>query len=330
MFYNKLDLFQQLKIERDEVRKDRLILEFKREVKMKKDKSIIFLLIFLLIASFSEAQVKKPKIYISVDMEGIAHVVNAQTGPGQFDYERGRKLMTSEVNAAIEGCLAAGAGEIIVADSHGNAQNIIPEDLNEKALLIRSFPRPLLQMEGIDSTFDGVIFIGYHPKEGTAEANLSHTIWGTKFDEIKVNGLVVSEALFNAAVAGHFGVPVILVGGDQNVVQEAKENFGPVETVITKVSLGFLSAKSPHPRVVQAEIREKAERAIKRIKEMRPFEVKKPVTLDITFKSIFDAETTAYLPWVKRTAGKAIRVELENIIEANRFVTALFAINNRT
>ncbi|MCX7974970.1 MAG: M55 family metallopeptidase [Candidatus Aminicenantes bacterium] len=296
---------------------------------MKRNPFFVVWAILLLLVSQLGGEAKKPKIYISVDMEGIAHVVNAQTSAGQFDYERGRKLMTAEVNAAIEGCLAAGAEVIIVSDSHGNAQNIIPEDLNEKALLIRSFPRPLLQMEGIDSTFDGVIFLGYHPKEGTPNANLSHTIWGTKFEEIKVNGLIVSEALFNAAVAGHFGVPVIMVCGDQHVVEEARKNFGPIETVITKESIGFLSAKSAHPRVVQMEIKQKAEKAVKRIREMRPFEIKKPVTLEIVFKSIFDAETTAYLPWVKRINGKGIRVELNNIIEANQFLTALFAINNR-
>ncbi|MCR4395579.1 MAG: M55 family metallopeptidase [Candidatus Saccharicenans sp.] len=296
-------------------------------------KGLLVILIVSVLFAFTlsaEAQVKKPRIYISVDIEGIAHVVNAQTAAGQFDYERGRRLMTAEVNAAIEGCLAAGAGEIVVSDSHGNAQNIIPEDLNEKAYLIRSFPRPLLQMEGIDSSFDGVIFIGYHPKEGTPEANLSHTIWGTKFAEIKMNGKVVSEALFNAAVAGHFGVPVIMVCGDQNVVKEAQENFGSVETVMTKESLGFLSAKSAHPKVVQAEIRQKAEKAVRRIKEMKPYTVAKPVVLDIAFKNIFDAETTAYLPWVKRTDGKAVRVEFKDMLEANRFLTALFAINNRT
>ncbi|MBC7361990.1 MAG: M55 family metallopeptidase [Candidatus Aminicenantes bacterium] len=296
-------------------------------------KTISLLMAIFLWLSFSPfsalAQAKKPKIYISVDMEGIAHIVNAQTSPGQFDYERGRRLMTAEVNAAIEGCLAAGAGEIIVSDSHGNAQNIIPEELNEAAYLIRSFPRPLLQMEGIDSRFDGVIFIGYHPKEGTPEANLSHTIWGTKFAEIRVNGRPVSEALFNAAVAGHFGVPVILVCGDQNVVREAKENFGDIETVMTKESIGFLSAKSPHPKVVCAEIRQKAERAVKRIKEFKPYVVQKPVKLDLVFKNIFDAETTAYLPWVKRTEGKAIQVEFADMLAANRFITALFAINNR-
>ncbi|MGB4705222.1 MAG: M55 family metallopeptidase [Candidatus Saccharicenans sp.] len=291
---------------------------------------MVFLALIFLLAGPAPAQVKKPKIYISVDIEGIAHVVNAQTAAGQFDYERGRRLMTAEVNAAIEGCLAAGAGEIIVSDSHGNAQNIIPEDLNEKAFLIRSFPRPLLQMEGIDASFDGVIFIGYHPKEGTSQGNLAHTIWGTKFEEIKINGRVVSEALFNAAVAGHFDVPVILVCGDQNVVAEAKENFPGVETVMTKQSLGFLSAMSPHPKAVQAEIRKKAELAVRRIKELKPYKVQTPVRLEIAFKNIFDAETTAYLPWVKRTGGKKVEVELADMLEVNRFITALFAINNRT
>lgn len=299
---------------------------------MKNRASLGWLLVLLIsfLAWPGSGQERKPRIYISVDIEGIAHVVNAQTAAGHFDYERGRRLMTGEVNAAIEGCLAAGAGEIVVSDSHGNAQNIIPEELNEKAYLIRSFPRPLLQMEGIDGSFDGVIFIGYHPKEGTPEANLSHTIWGTKFAEIRVNGQVVSEALFNAAVAGHFGVPVIMVCGDQNVVREARENLGPVETVMTKESLGFLAAKSAHPRVIQAEIRQKAEQAVRRIREFKPYSVKKPVVLDLAFKNIFDAETTAYLPWVKRTEGKAVRVEFKDMLEANRFITALFAINNRT
>jgi D-amino peptidase len=278
-----------------------------------------------------EDQAKKaPKIFISADMEGIADNVNAgQLSSGQFDYERGRKYMTAEVNAAIEGCLAAGAGEIVVADSHGNAQNIIPEDLNEKAILIRSFPRPLLMMEGIDQTFDGVIFIGYHPKEGTPGANLAHTIWGSKFLEIKINGKAVSEAAFNAAVAGHFNVPVILVAGDQNITRETMDAFGPIETVITKKSLGWLSAAARHPHVVCAEIREKAEKAVRRIREIKPFIVQTPVRMDISFKNLYDAEAVAYLPWVKRIGGNTVSVEVPTILEADRFITALNSINSR-
>lgn len=273
---------------------------------------------------------KKSRIYISVDMEGIGAIVNSpQITSGQFDYERGRRLMTNEVSAAVEGCLAAGAGEVVVSDSHGNAQNILPEELPEAALLIRSFPRPLLQMEGIDGSFDGVILIGYHPREGTPEANLSHTIWGTKFAEIRINGKPVSEAVFNASVAGHFGVPVIFIAGDQNVAREASEVLGPLETVITKRSLGWLAALARHPKLICREIREKTERAVRRLGEFKPYVVSTPVRLELDFKNIYDAESTAYLPWVKRPSGKTVMAEFPTVLEADRFITALFAINNR-
>lgn len=282
------------------------------------------------LVDLESGEVKGPKIYISVDMEGIGAIVSsAQLGPKGFEYERGRKLMTAEVNAAIDGCLAAGAEEIVVSDSHGNAQNLIPDEIYEKALLIRSFPRSLLQMEGIDDTFDGVIFIGYHPKEGTPNANLAHTIWGGKIHEIKINGMPVSESVFNAAVAGHFGVPVILVAGDQNVAKEALKTFGTVETVVTKESLGVYSAKSRHPNLICQEIKEKSKKAVERIKEFMPYIVKPPIRMELTFKHVYDAEAFSYLPWVKRLSGKTILVETESIIDINRFLTALFSINNR-
>ncbi len=290
----------------------------------------IFCLVLLLTVGILDSQNERPKIYISVDMEGIGAIVSsAQTSSGQFEYGKGRKLMTDEVNAAIEGCLEAGAGEIVVSDSHGNAQNLIPDELHEAALLIRSFPRTLLQMEGIDDTFDGVVFIGYHPKEGTPQANLSHTIWGSKIFEIKINGEPVSEATFNASVAGHFNVPVIMVAGDQNVAKEALDTFGPVETVITKESLAWLSAVSRHPRLICEEIKEKSKESVQRIKEMKPYIIKPPIKMELTFKHIYDAEAFSYLPWVKRVGGKTILVESDNIVDINRFLTALFSINNR-
>jgi len=291
----------------------------------------VFSLAFsMLVVCLESGETQKPKIYISVDMEGIGALVSsAQLSPSQFEYTRGRKLMTAEVNAAIEGCLKAGAGTIVVSDSHGNAQNLIPDELNEAALLIRSFPRSLLQMEGVDSTFDGVIFIGYHPMEGTPRANLSHTIWGSRIFKLKISGITVSEAIFNAAVAGHFNVPVIMVAGDQNVTKEALQTFGPVETVKTKESLGWLSAMSRHPKLICQEIKEKSEKAVQRIKEMKPYVIKKPIQMELTFKNIYDAEAFSYLPWVERKNGKTILIETENIIDVNRFITALFSINNR-
>jgi len=287
--------------------------------------------VFLGIAEVKESgKTEKLKIYISVDMEGIGAIVSsAQLGPGNFEYAKGRKLMTDEVNAAIEGCLEAGAGKIVVSDSHGNAQNLIPDELHERALLIRSFPRTLLQMEGIDDTFDAVIFIGYHPMEGTPQANLSHTIWGSKIFEIKINGMPVSEAIFNAAVAGHFRVPVIMVAGDQNVAKEALQTFGPVETVMTKESIGWLSAMARHPKLICQEIKEKSRKAVQRIKELKPYIINPPFRMELTFKNTYDAEASSYLPWIKRISGKTILVQTESIVDINRFLTALFSINNQ-
>jgi D-amino peptidase len=290
--------------------------------------SFVFFLAFG--AIHGDGETKQPKIYISVDMEGIGAIVSgAQTSDNQWEYAKGRELMTNEVNAAIEGCLEAGAGEIVVSDSHGNAQNIIPDELNQAALLIRSFPRALLQMEGIDNTFDGAIFIGYHPMEGTPNANLSHTIWGTKIFELKINGMPVSEAIFNAAVAGHFNVPIIMVAGDQNVTKEAVQTFGPVETVMTKESLGWLAAKARHPKLICQEIKEKSKKAVERSKELKAYIIKPPIRMELTFKNIFDAEAFSYLPWVKRLSGKTILIETNNILDVNHFLTALFSINSR-
>jgi D-amino peptidase len=274
-------------------------------------------------------QAQQPKILISVDMEGIGALVRDQFGPGSFEYQKGRQLMTAEVNAAIEGCLEAGAGEIVVADAHGNAQNLIPDELHEAALLIRAFPRPLMQVEGIDESFAGVIFIGYHPMDGTAEANLSHTFMGGTIFEIKVNDTPVSEAIFNAAVVGSMGVPVIMVAGDQNVTKEAVDTFGPVETVQTKESIGWYSAKARHPNLICKEIKEKATKAVGRIGELKPFTFEPPLEMEITFKNIYDAETWGYLPWVERTSGKTILVESDKMVELNNFITALYGVNRR-
>ncbi len=287
----------------------------------------VFLTLLVSVSGICEAQ--KPKIHISVDMEGIGALAKDQFGPGAFEYQKGRQLMTAEVNAAIEGCLEAGAGEIVVSDSHGNAQNLIPDELHEAALLIRSFPRPLMQMEGIDDSFAGSIFIGYHPMDGTPAANLSHTLMSGTIFEIKVNGMPVSEGIFNAAVAGSMGVPVILVAGDQNVAEEALKTFGPVETVVTKESIGWLSAKSRHPKLICREIKEKSRKAVERIAEMKPFVIKPPLRMEITFKNIYDAEAFSYLPWVKRPSGKTILVEADSMVDLNNFITALYSINRR-
>src|SRR5262245_56471429 len=172
-------------------------------------------------AGASAQPARELRVFISADMEGITGVVNAaQLGAGELDYERFRKLMTAEVNAAIDGALAAGATKLTVADSHGNGLSLLPDELNPKARLIRSWPRPLEMMEGVEGGFDAALFIGYHASINTPQAVRAHTISSRRFFDVRLNGQHASEGLLNAAVAGQFGVPVVLVSGDEAAVAE--------------------------------------------------------------------------------------------------------------
>ena len=163
------------------------------------------------------------KIFISADIEGVCGVFHTrQTGENSSEYERAKKLLTEEVNAAIEGALEAGAEEILVNDSHGSMRNIILEDLNPAARLISGFPKPLVMMEGIDNSFDGALLIGYHAMSRT-RGILANTINGFTFHSIKMNGVAYGETEINAALAAHFHVPVIMASGDDDLGEEISD-----------------------------------------------------------------------------------------------------------
>lgn len=169
----------------------------------------------LLIAASATAHVfaqSKLKVYISADMEGIAGVVtNEQLGPPGFEYERFRGFMTNEVLAAIEGARAAGATEILVADSHGNGQNLLIERFPKDVQIVRAWPRPLAMMQGIDASFDAVLFVGFHSSTTATEGVRAHTMSSANLADVRLNGVPVPEAGLNAAIAGHYKVPVAMI-----------------------------------------------------------------------------------------------------------------------
>ena len=163
-------------------------------------------------------------MFISVDMEGITGVVQpAQLGPDGFEYQRAREWMTAETNAAIAGIREAGPAEIVVCDSHGNGQSVLIDKLPDDVRIVRGFPRPLEMMQGIDDTFAAAVFIGYHGSEWTTGAVRSHTISSARLLGIKLNGMEVSEGIFNAAVAGQFGVPIAFISGDRLAVEQLQK-----------------------------------------------------------------------------------------------------------
>lgn len=288
----------------------------------------VFILFVGLIGIVTTASAKKLKIYISADMEGVVGVVTGeQLGPKGFEYQRFREFMTKEVNAAIEAALEAGATEVLVSDSHGNGQNLLIEKLPKDVKVVRSWPRPLMMMQGIDETFDGAIFLGYHSSTTNPEGVRAHTMSSARLAAVHVNGIPMSEGSFNAAIAGHFGVPIIMVSGDDAAVEEVQSVVGDIEGAVVKWNYGFHSAKTLHPEAAYELIAGKAKSAIKRINTFKPYEVKKPVTLEVTFKNYRPSEILSYLPIVERVDSHSIRYVGKDMVDVSKFMEFLLSYN---
>jgi len=261
------------------------------------------------------------KVYVSADMEGVAGVVTGdQLGPQGFEYERFRGFMTEEVLAAIEGARSAGASEFLVSDSHGNGENLLIEKFPKDVQIVRSWPRPLAMMQGIDETFGAVLFVGYHSSTTNPHGVRAHTMSSANLADVRLNGTSVPEAGLNAAIAGHFRVPVAMITGDDAIVKEARDLLGPIEGAVVKWAYGFHSARTLTPEASRDLIRAKAASAIRGIRERKPYRIAAPVTLDLRFKSYRPAELLAYLPMIERTDAHAIRFQGKDILEVTRLL----------
>lgn len=253
------------------------------------------------------------KIYISADMEGVSGIVHSdQTDATHAAYEHGRKLMLGEVNAAIEGALRGGAKHVLVNDSHASMRNLRIDELHPDAVLLSGTPKPYSMMAGIDSSFDGVFFTGYHARAGSSFGNIDHTYYGPNLVQgVWLNGIEVGEAGLNAALAGYFGVPVLLITGDQTACAQAQELLGAdLETVVVKEALGRVAAKNLHPTTVHAMIRDAAERAVRLKRE--PFVIPPPITLRIAFARSSQADRALMMPGVKQVSPRAVELTLDD------------------
>lgn len=277
-------------------------------------------ILLICFVSYSKAQ-QRLKIYISADMEGVVGAVTGeQLGPQGFEYQRFREFMTQEVIAAIEGARAAGATEIVVSDSHGNGQNLLIEKLPRDILLVRAWPRELGMMHGIDGTFAGAIFIGYHAATTNPAGVRAHTLSSARLADVQLNGNSMSEAGINAAIAGHFNVPIIMVSGDDVVVKETTALLGNIEGAVVKWATGFHSAKTMMPEASYQLIREKARAAVTRIKEFKPYKLTTPIRLDVRFKNYRPSEVLSFLSIVERTDAHSIRFTGKDMVEVSRFL----------
>ncbi len=295
---------------------------------MRKRSLLIFLIfslaILLCLTDYSFSQ-KRLKVFISVDMEGIAGVVHGDhTSSSGRDYSRARRWATEEVNAAIKGALEAGATEVVVNDSHGSMRNIIASELNPAALLITGSPKPLSMMQGIDQSFDAVIFIGYHARAGTQDGVLDHTYSGGSIYSVKVNKKEMSEADLNALIAGWHDVPVVLISGDAAICEQTKESLGEeLEIAVVKRAVGRYAAKSYTPQKAQEIIYEKTKIALAKKKKPKPFKMKSPYRFEVNFLRSSMADGAELIPQVERTGPRSVRFVTDDYIEGFKLLRAI-------
>jgi D-amino peptidase len=252
-------------------------------------------------------------------MEGIAGVAVAKhVQPQEKDYERFRRLMTQEANAAVEGALAGGAQEVVVSDGHGPMTNILVEELHPEARLLSGSNRLLAQLEGIDKTFGAAFFIGYHQREGGGDGILNHTLLGKIVQEVRLNGEPADEAAINAGLAGVFGVPVALVAGDAAVCAEAGRRLPGVLVAPIKEGLDRYAGLSMTPQKAQALIRERARDAVQAVRAGRvtPYRVHLPVTFEVDFKRTAPAHMATLFPGVDRRGPRTIAITDQDYVRA--------------
>lgn len=260
------------------------------------------------------------KVLLSVDMEGITGVVSqSHTDHTTAEYQRFRKLMTADANAAIEGAVAGGATDIVVNDSHGNMDNILIEELNPAARLISGSPKALSMMQGIGSDVDAMFFVGYHARAGSAPAVHDHTWMGSIYNAT-LNGLPMGEIRLNASLAGHYHVPVVLVTGDQLATAEAREVLDDVETVTVKIAVGRTAADCLPPSKTAPMIRQAAQQATLKASERKhpPLVVQRPITLSIEFWRSIQAERAELMPGAKRTGPRSIEWVGQDMVSVYR------------
>jgi D-amino peptidase len=268
------------------------------------------------------------KVYISADMEGISGVVSrTQIKPFDDDYKRARVLLTNEVNAAIEGALKAGAKGITVNDGHGNGTmtNILIESLNTNAQLISGGPRKLGMMEGIDSTFDAAIFIGY-PSRMNTPGVLSTSFDSSVISNINLNGKDAGEFYMNALAAGYYNVPVVFVSGDNILANEARNESGKIKTTIVKIAHGRYAAKCISPTIVQGMIKEKVEEALRSVGVIKSVKVSGKIELKVTFLNSGLAEIVSFIPGFELVHPNVVQYNTNDFIESYRALMSMIEI----
>lgn len=262
------------------------------------------------------------KIYIMADGEGVSGVVHSsEMHPTGERYEEFRRLMTSDVNAAIAGAFDGGATEVVVNDAHWSMLNIIYEALDQRAEIIRGSNKRMSMVEQIEQ-FDGALFIGMHAKVGHSQGVANETLIGPAMHEMRMNEQPIGEMELNAAIAGHFGVPVIMASGDDCLQEEIRGTFTDMEVAVVKKAIDRWSARClPHSRALE-EIRLKSSQAVKRIKDFPLYQIKGPVEFEIEWTSTAECKRASLIPGSYCKSPRIIAYKGADVYEAWRGIHA--------
>ena len=259
------------------------------------------------------------KVLIATDMEGITGVTTwDQVTPGHAEYDRFRRQMTEDVNAAIRGVFDGGAQDVIVADGHWNGSNILVEELDPRARLNTGSPSPFSMMQGIDESIQGILFVGYHARNGSPNAVLDHTWSSGTVANVWLNETLTGEYGLNAAVAGHFGVPVIMVSGDQTACAQVTELLGNVEIAVVKQATSRYAAECLAPQTSRDLIYRSAVRAVERLAAgdvPDPYVLETPVTVRVEFFTSDMADRATRIPMTERE-GTRVSLTLPEMASA--------------
>ena len=270
------------------------------------------------------------KILIAADMEGITGVVQwDHVNTTHPEYQRFRRLMTADVNAAVRGAFDAGATEVIVTDGHAYSRNILIEELDPRARLNSGTPQPLSMVEGVDQGVEGVLYVGYHARGGSKQAVLDHTWSDERVANLWLNGRLTGEPGLNGAVCGHFDVPILMVSGDQTVCAEVRDWFGDVETAVVKIATGRFAAECLPPQRTQVLIQEAAFRAVMHLKAgqaPQPLKLSSPITLVLELNQSEMADRAMTLPGTRRLEDRRVEYQAADILTIYNAFRALLAL----
>jgi len=265
------------------------------------------------------------RVYISADMEGVAGVTgwDQVDESGGAEYERCRRLMTTEVNTVVDAALKAGASGVTVNDAHDKMRNLLVENLHPGVQLISGSPKKLGMMEGIEKGFTFACLLGYHARAGSRGV-LAHT-YSEVVHRLRVNGREMGELGLNTLLAGYFGVPVVMVSGDQVVAVEAKELLGDIEAVVVKEARNYHAARSLSPKLARAKIRQGITRVMAQ-KSFTPLAPPAPATISIEFNDPGRAAAASILPRSRRTDAVTVIYTGNDYLEAYQAARSLIVL----